>query len=429
VDYCYSDAAGCLELYKQFDQERLGTRIVHWSEFLKAVARMELRGIPIDYAKYKVIRQRRQEIRELLLQEINQVYPIFIEGKLSRQRFFEWCEQNGIEWPMRRSSTTGLLYRSLNDETLKEMESPNPFIGLVRQVNKTLVALNNRSLVVDRETHRHYFSTSVFRAVTGRNEPTNFIFGCPKWWRFLIDPESPAHVLVYVDYVAQEIGLAAALSGDQCMRGMYEADDIHMAFAIRAGAAPSGATKATHRVLRIKYKSVNLGVMYGQTAHGISQRLGIPKREAEAMIDDHQRSFPVFWEWSEPLVQGSIDRGWIVSPCGWRSWVPARSNERTWMNWPMQAAGADVMRLTVTYLDRQNVRILAPVHDGFLLSCRRDQLDDLRQAVDYACSAAVEHVVPGFPLRWDFTVYEHRFEDEDGLPLWTRLQPILKAIT
>ena len=97
------------------------------------------------------------------------------------------------------------------------------------------------------------------------------------------------------------------------------------------------------------------------------------------------------------------------------------------MNLPMQATGGDIMRLMVTYLDRQGVRILAPVHDGFLLSCRRDQLGDLRAAVDHAGRKAVEHVLPGFPLRWDFTVYDDgRFEDEDGLPLWNRLQEILR---
>ncbi len=97
------------------------------------------------------------------------------------------------------------------------------------------------------------------------------------------------------------------------------------------------------------------------------------------------------------------------------------------MNFPMQATGGDIMRLMVTYLDRQAVRILAPVHDGFLLSCRRHQLADLRAAVDHAGRLAVEHVLPGFPLRWDFTVYEGgRFEDKDGLPLWNRLREIVK---
>jgi len=94
----------------------------------------------------------------------------------------------------------------------------------------------------------------------------------------------------------------------------------------------------------------------------------------------------------------------------------------------MQATGGDIMRLTVTYLDRQNVRILAPVHDGFVLSCHRDHLPDLRAAVDYACQTAVDQVVPGFPLRWDFTVHEKRFEDEDGLPLWNRLTDVFDSV-
>ncbi len=98
------------------------------------------------------------------------------------------------------------------------------------------------------------------------------------------------------------------------------------------------------------------------------------------------------------------------------------------MNWPMQSIGADIMRLTIIYFDRQGVRVLAPVHDGFLLSCRRDQLADLRAAVNYACKTAVEHVLPGCPMRPDFTPFKNRFEDEDGLPLWNRLQKILTEV-
>ena len=91
-----------------------------------------------------------------------------------------------------------------------------------------------------------------------------------------------------------------------------------------------------------------------------------------------------------------------------------------------QAVGAEIMRTTVVYLDRQGVRLLAPVHDGFLLSCPRDQLDDLRAAVDFACRQAVEHSLPGFPLRWEMTVYEARYEDEDGEELWRHLLSLLE---
>jgi len=218
------------------------------------------------------------------------------------------------------------------------------------------------------------------------------------------------------------------LSGDPSMRAIYEDDDCHLGFAIRAGAAPASATKKSHTEVRKRYKAVNLGVMYGQTAYGVAERLGVTFLEARVVLEEHQRMFPTFWTWTERIVQGSYDRGWIVTPCGWRSIVPRLSNERTWMNWPMQSAGGDVMRLTMIYLDRQNVQLLAPVHDGFLMTCRRSQLDDLRAAVNYACRKAVEHVIPGFPLRWDFTVYQGRFEDEDGKPMWNRLRAVLREI-
>jgi DNA polymerase I len=428
IDYCFSDCDGCLALYRQFDREELAQTMPHWTENLKAVARMELRGIRFDDASYAAIQARRPLIREALICEINSVYPVFFDGSFHKASFLEWCRRHGIKWPTKVSLRTKRSYPPFDRDTFKEMEHRHPFIAQVREVLKTLSSFEKRSLVVDFERHRHYYSTSVFRSVTGRNQPRNFVFSGPKWLRFLIVPESRDHVLVYVDYIAQEFALAAALSGDRGMREMYQAGDSHMAFAIRAGAAPVGATKATHGSIRNQFKTVNLGLLYGQTSHGIAQRLGISKSEAEVMVDDHRRLARDYWDWSERIVQGSLDRGWIVTPCGWRSRVPRGSNPRTWLNWPMQSAGADIMRLTVTYLDRQNVRILAPVHDGFVLSCRRDQLDDLRQAVDFACSAAVEHVVPGFPLRWDFTVYENRFEDQDGLPLWQKLQSILKGI-
>ena len=427
IDYCFSDCDGCGELFNHIHHQVPLATMAHWMEFLKAVARMELRGLPIDIETYDLIHRKRPEIQAALIGDVNGTWPIFSGNSFNKAAFFAWCEQAGIAWPVETSRATRKPYRSLKNETFKEMETRHPFISEVRQVRKTLSSMGQRTLTIDPVSRSHYFSTSVFRSVTGRNQPKQFLFSGPKWLRFLLVPESPDHVLVYVDYTAQEVGLAAALSQDETLRAIYESSDCHMAFAIRAGAAPPGATKKTHAAIRKRYKTVCLGVQYGQTAYGISHRLGISVNDAEVLIGEHKRLFPKFWDWSERVVQGSFDGGWITTPCGWRSRVPFNSNEKTWMNWPMQSTGADIMRLTVTYLDRQNVRILAPVHDGFVLSCRRDQLPDLRAAVDYACQTAVDQVVPGFPLRWDFAVYENRFEDEDGLPLWSRLMGVLKG--
>jgi len=425
VDYCFGDCDGCAGLYQRIGHRTPAAVMSHWVEYLKGVARMELRGIPFDVEEYARVQRMRPAIKAALIGNVNRTWPVFAGETFKRESFLAWSRRVGIDWPAKVSSTTGKPYYPLDRETMKDMEGRHPFIGEIRQVQKTLAQFEARSLTVDPVLRRHYFSTCVFRSVTGRNQPRNFVFSGPKWLRLLIVPESLDDLLVYVDYVAQEIGIAAALSADPMMRRIYEADDCHMAFAIRAGAAPPGATKKSHPDVRKRYKTVNLGTLYGQTVFGIAHRLGISYREAEQLLEDHRALFPTFWRWSERIVQGSIDRGWIVTPCGWRSWVPFPCNERTWMNWPMQATGGDIMRLTITYLDRQNVRVLAPVHDGFLLSCRRDQLADLRAAVAFACGTAVEQVLPGFPLRYELAVHEHRFQDEDGLPLWNRLQELL----
>ena len=85
------------------------------------------------------------------------------------------------------------------------------------------------------------------------------------------------------------------------------------------------------------------------------------------------------------------------------------------------------MRLVVTYLDQQGVRVLAPVHDGFLLSCHRGQLEELdgavKAATDLACDQAIR-----YRLKWDTEVFSGRYEEEDGAPLWNMIMQALVAL-
>ena len=87
----------------------------------------------------------------------------------------------------------------------------------------------------------------------------------------------------------------------------------------------------------------------------------------------------------------------------------------------MQAAGADIMRLTMMGFEERGLDTLAPMHDGFLLTCRWDELPDVRAKIDAACETAVAHVLPGFKLRWDMEVHEGRYRDDAGAAMWDRL--------
>ena len=193
-----------------------------------------------------------------------------------------------------------------------------------------------------------------------------------------------------------------------------------------AGAVLPGADRADYEGVRKLFKTASLGVLYGQSEYGIADRLGIEVGEARSILDRHRSLFARYWDWSRVGRIGD-PQGHDPDGMGWPCRVPAESNPRTWMNWPIQATGGDLMRLVVTYLDQQGVRVLAPVHDGFLLSCHRDRVEDLRAAVDIACETACEQAL-GYRLTWDLVVHGGRYRDKDGLPLWDLIGEALGAL-
>ena len=109
---------------------------------------------------------------------------------------------------------------------------------------------------------------SPFNTKTGRNSPSNkrFVFGPSAWFRGLIKPP-PGHGLAYIDWSAQEYGIAAALSGDPLMIEAYRSGDPYLAFGKQIGTVPAGGTKATHRIERDLFKLVILATQYGQGGH------------------------------------------------------------------------------------------------------------------------------------------------------------------
>ena len=372
TNYCFGDCVGCGLVYERIVQKIDPVAMDGWCRYLAAVARMELKGIPTDARKAHAIWLAGADINDFLREKVNSVFPVYVGPVLSRRQFFNWVASVGIKWPWRQN-ITGRPFRSIDDDTLKSMTAYHPFIGLVRQVKKTVSSIGRRRVRFDGRSGRHHYDTWPFRSITGRNQPKDFIFTGPKWLRHLIIPESPEHTLCYVDFVAEEIGIAAHFSGDRAMRQMYLADDPHLFFAKMAGAVPPDGRREDHELTRDVFKTVSLGALYSMTEHGISQRLGISLDEARTLLGHHQDLFSTYWAWSRRVVQTAFDQGKIRTKFGWECSVPPYSKFRTWANWPIQAAAGDLMRLFIIYLDQRNVKILAPVHDGFLLSCLKSE--------------------------------------------------------
>jgi DNA polymerase I-like protein with 3'-5' exonuclease and polymerase domains len=428
VSYCFEDCVAAARLHRRLAGRVPDVWMRYAAEFSLALAHMEMRGIAVDMPRYRRLLEQREEVVERVTSDVNAVYPVFVNGQLSRRRFLAWCAANKVAWPVTVSPRTGQKYHPFDKETFGRMKHRHAFIEKVHEANKTVKQLNDRKgLIVDPGNGRHYFTNIPFGAASGRNTFKGFLLSAPKWMRFLIVP-TDGHVLVSADVVAEEIMIAAHLSGDANMVSGYDSGDPHWAFAVRAGMVPPGASKEGHEDVRAKAKSANFGVGYGQSARSLSESKGILLPEAVTLIQKHQQAHPDYWAWRKRYVTGAFRRGVCWTAGGWPRKVSRKDNRLSVMNFPVQGSGGDLLRLMVIYLNRQGVRLLATNHDSVLMECRPDQLDDLKAAVDSAFHLAVDQLFPGVPMRIGKEVFKGRYEDKDGERVWKIVDPVLTGM-
>ncbi len=221
-------------------------------------ARIERNGIPIDTPSLHAMRPRWKAIKIELISRIDANWDIYDGTSFKYDRFAERLAGRGIPWPR---LDTGLL--NLSDDAFRQMAKQYPEISPLRELRHTLGSMRLESLTVGGDS-RNRCLLSAFQARTSRNQPSNakFIFGPSCWMRSLIRPE-PGMAVAYIDWSQQEIGIAAALSGDAAMMAAYESDDFYLSFAKQAGAVPKDATKESHGKERNQFKTCVLAVQYG----------------------------------------------------------------------------------------------------------------------------------------------------------------------
>jgi DNA polymerase I-like protein with 3'-5' exonuclease and polymerase domains len=252
--------------------------------------------------------------------------------------------------------------------------------------------------------------------------------------RSLVRPP-PGWGIAYIDWSAQEIGVAAAMSGDGRMIEAYASGDPYMAFAIDAGLAPVGATKQTHSEIRDKCKGVVLGVNYGMGFNSLADRVGITPCEAQELLRLHRQTYKKFWQWSDGMVDSVMLTNQIMTVLGWRrllGWDPlGRSpNTRSLMNFPMQANGAEMMRIAAIAGTEAGIEVCAPVHDAFLIAAPLERLDDDVRHMRELMTRAGSAVTAGLDIRTDAEVFRWpgRYVDSEGKGTWDRIMDVLARL-
>ena len=422
LDYCESDVAALARLLPAMMPQIDLPRALLRGRYMVAVARMEHNGVPVDAETLGRLRHHWSDIQDQLIANIDANYGVFEGRTFKVDRFADWLVRNNIPWPRLES---GRL--DLSDDTFRELARAYPAVAPLRELRAALSEMRLSDLAVGGDG-RNRTMLSAFRARTGRNQPSNtkFIFGPSVWLRGLIKPP-PGYGIAYIDWAQQEFGIAAALSGDPLMMDAYRSGDPYLAFAKQAGAAPADATKATHKTIRDQFKSTVLAVQYGMGADALAQRIGQPPIRARELLRLHRETYRVFWRWSDAAVDHAMLRGSLHTVFGWRVRVPAVSNERSLRNFPMQANGAEMLRLACCLATERGFEVCAPVHDAVLICATLERLEADVARMQEAMREASRIVLNGFELGTDAQIvrYPGRYMDERGTVMWNRVMDLI----
>ena len=392
--------------------------------YMAVAAVMEYNGVPIDTVMLERLRRGWLLIQDKLIAEIDADYGVFDGRTFKADRFAVWLARNQIPWPRLDS---GRL--DLGDETFRQMARAHPSVAPLRELRSALADLRLSDLAVGTDG-RNRTILSAFRARTGRNQPSNskFIFGPATWIRCLIKPP-PGYAVAYIDWSQQEFGIAAALSGDKAMLAAYESADPYLAFAKQAGIVPADATKQSHGPQRELCKQAVLATQYGMEAESLAMRLGQPLVVARDLLRKHRETYRTFWAWSDAAVAQAMLHGSLWTVFGWPIHVGTECNPRSLRNFPMQANGAEMLRIACCLATERGIEVCAPVHDAVLICAPIDRIDADVEAMRAAMAEASRAVLGKLELGSDAKIvrYPDRYVDPRGAVMWDRVCQLLET--
>jgi len=217
----------------------------------------------------------------------------------------------------------------------------------------------------------------------------------------------PGHVIVSADYSQIELRIMAHIAEDPGLLAAFAAgEDIHRATAAEVFGRDRREVTAEER----RYaKVINFGLIYGMSAFGLAQQLGLERATAQAYIDSYFNRYPGVAQYMERTRHLAREQGYVESVFGRRLWLPeirsanpARraGTERAAINAPMQGTAADLIKLSMIavqgWLDEPKLatRIVMQVHDELVLEVPEGELDTLKVELPKLMAGVAELKVP-----------------------------------
>jgi DNA polymerase-1 len=395
---------------------------LHRGSFMSAIAVMEHNGLPVDMEALNALRENWEYLQGRAIEAAASATGIYRDGTFSEAAFDAWLLREGINWPRLPSGKP-----ELDEATFREMVRSYPQVGILHEARQFASGLRAKGLAVGSDG-RNRCLLSPFQSKTGRNQPSGarFLFLQSTWMRALLRPSSGLAV-AYLDWKSQEFAIAAALSDDAAMMDAYRTGDVYVAFLIAAEMVPPGSTKADCGPLRDMAKTVVLGTGYGMGAATMAARMGRTRLFAERQLRRFRAVFGIYWRWTERVVDHALQGGALETNFGWR-YQPAGTvvpSEASLRNWMMQAHGAEMMRLAAVMADNAGIRILAPVHDAFVIEAAADEIEaesERMREIMVEASRAVLSDKLACDVDIEIVRHPYRYRDKRGVDFLERVK-------
>ena len=220
-------------------------------------------------------------------------------------------------------------------------------------------------------------------------------------------PGGPEYTLLAADYSQVELRIIAEICGDERMnRAFREREDIHAVTASRIWGVPE---EMVDDEMRRQAKTVNFGIIYGISAFGLSERLGLPRKLGQQFIEQYFEEYPGVRRYMDETIEFCKEHGYVETMLGRRRYlkdIHSRNRavraaaERNAINSPIQGTAADMIKRAMVAIHRQQVergwktRMLLQVHDELLFDLHREEEEEVREVVEREMKEAIPMEVP-----------------------------------
>jgi DNA polymerase-1 len=294
---------------------------------------------------------------------------------------------------------------STGEDVLLKLAKENPIVEDIlnfRELTKLKSTyVDALPQIVNKKTNRVHTCYGQAIAVTGRLSSNNpNLQNIPirtergREIRKAFIPRDSDHSIISADYSQIELRIVAAISGDPAMCEAFKSGkDIHTATAAKVFNVNEDAVT---KEMRYKAKSVNFGIIYGQSAFGLAENINVSRTEAKEIIDAYKKEFANIQKYMDESIQFCKTNGYVETLMGRKRWLKDINSgnwtvrgyaERNAINSPIQGTAADMIKLAMIKIHNEfknrnlKSKMIMQVHDELVFDAYKPEVEEIKPLI------------------------------------------------